>query len=164
NGKHGTFLTFPYWLNGIANPDWIEQDATGCPCLDNTPRAPLSDNAQTERVRELTYVRRGASPLDAPVELPRAFVPTGSEGPMKINHVLRRQNLLLAVLPPGDLALLKPHLRDVKLDQGAVLQEQDETIKDVYFPYDSIVSLLAVMQQGDAIETATVGREGAVGS
>ena len=32
-----------------------------------------------------------------------------------------------------------------------------------HFPSDGIISLLAVMRQGDAIETATVGREGAVG-
>src|SRR5262249_42153685 len=48
--------------------------------------------------------------------------------------------------------------------QGAVMQEQGERIDQVYFPHDGIVSLLAVMRQGDAIETATIGYEGAVGS
>jgi CRP-like cAMP-binding protein len=75
-----------------------------------------------------------------------------------------RRNHLLASLPPADLALLTPHLKDIVLTQGDVLQEQGETISEVYFPHDGIISLLAVMQQGDAIETATVGREGAVGS
>jgi CRP-like cAMP-binding protein len=76
----------------------------------------------------------------------------------------RRRNHLLGSLPPPDLALLTPYFKDVVLAQGDVLQEQGEAITDVYFPHDGIVSLLAVMQQGDAIETATVGREGAVGS
>src|SRR6185369_3273631 len=39
-----------------------------------------------------------------------------------------------------------------------------ERIDQVYFPHDGIVSLLAVMRQGDAIEIATIGYEGAVGS
>jgi len=42
-----------------------------------------------------------------------------------------------------------------------VLQEQGEPIEQVYFPHDGIISLLAVMRQGDAIETATIGYEGA---
>jgi CRP-like cAMP-binding protein len=76
----------------------------------------------------------------------------------------RRRNLLLAGLPKKDLALLTPYLKEIALVQGAVLQEQDEVVDQVYFPHDGIVSLLAVMQQGNAIETATIGNEGAVGS
>ena len=75
-----------------------------------------------------------------------------------------RCNLLLAALPEQDLALLVPHFKEVHLDQGALLQEQGERIDHVYFPHDGIISLLAVMRQGDAIETATIGYEGAVGS
>lgn len=75
-----------------------------------------------------------------------------------------RGNRLLAALPPADLALLTPHLKDMALEQGAILQEQGERIDQVYFAHEGMISLLAVMQQGDAIETATVGREGAVGS
>jgi CRP-like cAMP-binding protein len=76
----------------------------------------------------------------------------------------RRRNLLLAALPARDFSLLAPHLRDVSLEQGTVLQEQGERIDQVYFPHEGIVSLLAVMQQGDAIETATIGYDGAVGA
>jgi CRP-like cAMP-binding protein len=75
-----------------------------------------------------------------------------------------RRNLLLAGLPAKDLTLLTPHLKDVALEQGMILQEQGERIDQVYFPHDGIVSLLAVMQQGNAIEIATIGYEGAVGS
>jgi CRP-like cAMP-binding protein len=67
-------------------------------------------------------------------------------------------------LPAGDFALLAPHLKEVVLEQGAVLQEQGDPVDQVYFPHDGIISLLAVMRQGDAIETATIGYEGAVGS
>jgi CRP-like cAMP-binding protein len=76
----------------------------------------------------------------------------------------RRRNGLLAALPPADLALLVPHLKDVPLVQGAVLIEQGEPPGDVYFLQEGIVSLLVPMRQGEAIEIATVGREGAVGA
>jgi CRP-like cAMP-binding protein len=69
----------------------------------------------------------------------------------------------LAALSPTESAPLTPHLKEVELEQGMVLQEQGERIDHVYFPNDGIVSLLAVMRQGEAIETATVGREGAIG-
>jgi CRP-like cAMP-binding protein len=72
--------------------------------------------------------------------------------------------LLLASLPGKDLALLSPHLKDIVLERGSVLQEQGEGVERVYFPHDGIISLLAVMRQGDAIETATIGYEGAVGA
>ena len=35
-----------------------------------------------------------------------------------------RRNLLLAGLPAKDLMLLTPHLKDVTLEQGMILQEQ----------------------------------------
>ena len=75
-----------------------------------------------------------------------------------------RRNLLLGSLPAKDFALLVPHLKDVVLEQGLVLQEQGERIDQVYFPREGIVSLLTVTRQGDAIETATIGYEGAVGA
>jgi CRP-like cAMP-binding protein len=42
-----------------------------------------------------------------------------------------RRNLLLTGLPAADLALLAPHLKDVVLEQGTVLQEQGEPIDQV---------------------------------
>jgi CRP-like cAMP-binding protein len=62
------------------------------------------------------------------------------------------------------MMLIAPHLREVELAQGALLQEQGEPIEHVYFPNSGMISLLAVMQQGNAVETATIGREGAVGA
>jgi CRP-like cAMP-binding protein len=75
-----------------------------------------------------------------------------------------RRNRLLAALRPADMAALVPHLKEVELEQGALLQEQGELIERVYFPNSGMISLLAVMQQGNAVETATIGREGAVGA
>ena len=75
-----------------------------------------------------------------------------------------RRNLLMAALPDRDMSLLAPYLKDIPIEQGVVLQEQGEHIDQVYFPHGGFISLLAVMQQGNAIEIATMGYEGAVGS
>jgi CRP-like cAMP-binding protein len=74
------------------------------------------------------------------------------------------RNRLLDALHADACALLERHLKEFALVQGALLQEQGENIDYVYFPQSGLISLLAVMSHGDAIETATVGREGAVGA
>src|SRR5215475_9119349 len=74
------------------------------------------------------------------------------------------QNRLLATLEPADYALLVPHLRTVHFAQGTILQEQEAPVVRVYFPMSGIVSLVSVMGNGEIVETAVVGREGAVGA
>jgi CRP-like cAMP-binding protein len=73
-------------------------------------------------------------------------------------------NKLLASLPRGHFNLLVPNLTTVSLPQGLVALETGEEVDQVYFPHDGMLSLLAVMRDGKAIETATVGREGVVGA
>ena len=76
----------------------------------------------------------------------------------------RLQNRLLAALAPTDYALLVPHLRTAHFAQGTILQEQGSTVTRVYFPLNGMVSLVSVMEDGQAVETAVVGREGALGA
>lgn len=73
-------------------------------------------------------------------------------------------NKLLASLPRGDFDRLVPHLSTVPLQQGTVLTESGDEVDQVYFPHNGMLSLLAVLRDGKAIETATVGREGVVGA
>jgi CRP-like cAMP-binding protein len=73
-------------------------------------------------------------------------------------------NKLLAALPRSQLNLLIPHLSTVTLPQTAVVYETGDEVDQVYFPHNGMLSLLAVMRDGKAIETATVGREGVVGA
>jgi CRP-like cAMP-binding protein len=75
----------------------------------------------------------------------------------------RRANRLLGTLGDADFALLGPHLRNVELLQGTVLQEQEAPVEQVYFPLRGVVSLVSVLAGGEVIETATVGRDGAIG-
>jgi CRP-like cAMP-binding protein len=74
-----------------------------------------------------------------------------------------RRNRLLGILSAEDFASLVPHLKDVRFEQGLTLQEAGDPIEQVYFPHNGMISLLAVMRDGNGIETATIGREGAVG-
>ncbi len=73
-------------------------------------------------------------------------------------------NKLLAGLPRAQFDLLAPHLTTASMQQGAVLLEPGDEFDQVYFPHNGMLSLLAVLKDGKAIETATVGREGVVGA
>jgi CRP-like cAMP-binding protein len=73
-------------------------------------------------------------------------------------------NKLLAALPRSQFNLLMPHLTTTSLPQGTVVYETGDEVDQVYFPHNGMFSLLAVMRDGKAIETATVGREGVVGA
>jgi CRP-like cAMP-binding protein len=74
------------------------------------------------------------------------------------------ENRLLAALGPTADALLRPHLSTAYFAKGAILQEQEAPVAHVYFPMSGLVSLVSVMENGQEIETAVVGRDGAVGA
>lgn len=74
-----------------------------------------------------------------------------------------RQNHLLAALSRDEYQRLAPHLERVELALGESLVESGKVMQHVYFPTDSIVSLLCVMEDGDSTEIAVVGAEGIVG-
>ena len=58
---------------------------------------------------------------------------------------------------------LLPSLGIVSLERNQVLYEQGDTIEHLYFPIDSVVSNLAIMEDGTTVETFMIGREGVVG-
>ncbi len=74
------------------------------------------------------------------------------------------ENKLLAALPRKDFDTLKAHLTVIPFVQGSIVYEAGAEVDHVYFPHTGMFSLLAVMRDGKAIETATVGREGVVGA
>ncbi len=73
------------------------------------------------------------------------------------------QNHLLAALPPAIQQRLFPMLELFPLPLGKVLYESGDTMRYVYFPTDSIVSLLYVMESGASAEISVVGKDGIVG-
>ena len=74
-----------------------------------------------------------------------------------------RQNHLSAALPASDFDRLQAGLKLVTLPLGDVLYESGSQLRHVYFPTDSIVSLLYLMADGASAEIAVVGNEGIIG-
>jgi CRP-like cAMP-binding protein len=72
-------------------------------------------------------------------------------------------NQILNALPADERERLFPHLQVVPMPLGMVLYESGEKLRHIYFPTDSIVSLLYVMKDGSSAEIAVVGNEGAIG-
>ena len=72
-------------------------------------------------------------------------------------------NSLLAALPRGDYQRLHAGLEPVTLTYGEVLYEPGDPIRHVYFPNDSLLSLLTTVEGHEALEVGLVGREGMVG-
>ena len=72
-------------------------------------------------------------------------------------------NRLLAALPEDCLALLEPDLKEVALDQGTVCYEAGNPIEQIYFPQTGMISLLITVGNGETVEVASIGREGAAG-
>jgi hypothetical protein len=54
-------------------------------------------------------------------------------------------NHLPAALPPAEGERVYPHLQLVPMPLGKVLYESGDVLRHVYFPTDSIVSLLYVL-------------------
>src|SRR6266545_4249030 len=70
---------------------------------------------------------------------------------------------MLAALPHKQYQRLLTGLESIALTFGEVLYEPGERIRHVYFPNDSLVSLLTVVEGHLALEVGMVGREGMVG-
>jgi CRP-like cAMP-binding protein len=73
------------------------------------------------------------------------------------------QNHLLMALSNDVRDRLLPHIERIVLPLGKVLYESGDKLRHVYFPTDSIISLLYVMENGASAEIAVVGNEGIVG-
>ena len=72
-------------------------------------------------------------------------------------------NRLLAALPRKEYQRLLPELEQVTMPFAEVLFEPGERISHVYFPNDSIISLLAEVADRSTLEVGIVGNEGVAG-
>jgi len=80
-----------------------------------------------------------------------------------VNRPAPERNHILNALPLAAREHLYPHLKHVVMPFGMVLYESGAVLRHIYFPVDSIVSLLYVLSSGASAEIAVVGNEGAVG-
>lgn len=71
--------------------------------------------------------------------------------------------MLASLSPDGQERLLRDALM-VLVDPGDVLYDPAEPTPWVFFPLTCVVSILTVLGDGSAVETATIGREGMVGT
>src|SRR5215831_19862963 len=91
---------------------------------------------------------------------------TGAEKGMKIEDSIRRKtgNRLLAAMPAGVWADLKPHLELVELSSGHVLCTSGKPLTEIHFPLTgTIVGVFVILRDGPAAEATIIGREGVVG-
>jgi CRP-like cAMP-binding protein len=72
-------------------------------------------------------------------------------------------NRLLAALPPADFSLLALYLRNVSLERNAVLVRAGDRIEEISFPCSATISFMLYMPNGQAVATAVIGNEAAVG-
>jgi CRP-like cAMP-binding protein len=72
-------------------------------------------------------------------------------------------NRLLAAMDAEDFSRLEPNLEMVDLPRGKVLYDHGEFIRHAYFPQNSVVSVVAVMEDGHLVEMTVFGREAVFG-
>lgn len=60
--------------------------------------------------------------------------------------------------------MLLPHMKEMVANRGLVLYEPGDDVTNTYFPCEqTLVSFLVQLEDGRGVETALIGREGAVG-
>ena len=92
-----------------------------------------------------------------------AAAQSNGEGPRQAARPASIENSLLAAIPRKEYRRLLAGLEPVTLIFGQVLYEPGETIRHVYFPNKSLVSLLTLADGHLALEVGLIGREGMVG-
>jgi CRP-like cAMP-binding protein len=74
-----------------------------------------------------------------------------------------RGNLLLSLLDDADYRQLAPRLERVSLKIKDAVTQRGTLPTHVYFPVGAVMSVLAHMSDGAAVEIGTIGREGFLG-
>src|SRR5580692_3197121 len=70
-----------------------------------------------------------------------------------------RSNRLLGALETASRQRIDPHLEPIRLKLGVIVCEAGGLLKHAYFPQGTVLSLLTVLENGAAIETANIGKE-----
>ena len=66
------------------------------------------------------------------------------------------KNRILASLPKAEIGRLAPYLSPLSLEVGKTLIEPDEDITHAYFLESGLASVVAVMANGNTVETGII--------
>jgi CRP-like cAMP-binding protein len=133
----------------------------------NTNRSSGSPATAVRRDRCLTSTGRGAHHVGRPAG--SAIEPPGltANGPTLVLGftvaMATYRNHMLSALPADELAVLTPHLERIPLPRRMVAYDPLQPIAYAYFVETGVISVLSVMRDRTAIETATIGCEGVIG-
>jgi CRP-like cAMP-binding protein len=83
--------------------------------------------------------------------------------PQSAEDRLSSGNRILSALPPGDRERVLRTLQPVTFALGEVVYESGAHMDHIYFPTDSVVSLLYTMEDGTTAEMGMAGNDGVVG-
>ncbi len=72
-------------------------------------------------------------------------------------------NTILDRLPPSEVASMQGDLRLVTLALNETVHDANAKLAHVYFPTTAVLSVLKIMNNGSAVETIAIGREGMAG-
>src|SRR5438105_986626 len=75
-----------------------------------------------------------------------------------------QQNQILAAFLPDDYEAVTASARVLSLKQGQRLYRQNAPIDSVYFPLNSVVSVIVGAKNREQIDMASIGNEGMVGA
>lgn len=75
----------------------------------------------------------------------------------------QNENRILAALPADDYQRLSPHLEPVELPHGQILCGAGGVLDYVYFPLNSMISLISQLSDGSSVEVGIAGYEGMAG-
>lgn len=73
------------------------------------------------------------------------------------------KNQILAALPVSEYQRLANYLQPVSLKAGTILHEVGHIIREVYFPLEGMISLVAILANGSTTEIGIIGRQGMAG-
>jgi CRP-like cAMP-binding protein len=71
-------------------------------------------------------------------------------------------NLLLEALPQQERQAVKGVLKQTELKHHQVVFDVHDSVGEIYFPTNAVISLVIPLSTGEVVETAMVGRDGVV--
>ena len=80
---------------------------------------------------------------------------------MTPSTITKTANHLLSALKPSDFSQVARNLTRVRIRPKQIIYKPNAPLDFIYFPENTVLCLLTLMSNGDSIESATVGREGA---